>query len=103
MKTTAERIRKVCKELCDTLTAKNSNYGDTAGQSPFFAPWLEPDIAIRVRMSDKVSRLRTLLTKETDKVGESLRDTLMDLAGYSVLLAIELDRKEEESDQNGPG
>ena len=49
-------------------------------------------------MSDKVSRLRTLLTKETDKVGESLRDTLMDLAGYSVLLAIELDRKEEESD-----
>lgn len=46
-------------------------------------------------MSDKVSRLRSLLTKEHDKVGESLRDTLMDLAGYSVLLAIELDRKEE--------
>ena len=97
MKTTAERIREVCGELLETLFAKNSNYGDTAGQPPYFVPWLEPDIAIGVRMSDKVSRLRTLLTKETDKVGESLRDTLMDLAGYSILLAIELDRKEEES------
>ena len=95
MKTTAERIREVCKELCETLAAKNSNYGDTAGESPFFVPWLEPETAILVRMSDKVSRLRSLLTKENDKVGEPLRDTLMDLAGYSVLLAIELDRKVE--------
>ena len=99
MKSTADRIRDVCGELLETLLAKNSNYGDTAGEPPILAPWLEPEVAIRVRMSDKVSRLRTLLTKETDKVGESLRDTLMDLAGYSVLLAIELDKKnEEESD-----
>ena len=95
MKSTADRIRDVCGELLETLLAKNSNYGDTAGEPPILAPWLDPEVAIRVRMSDKVSRLRTLLTKETDKVGESLRDTLMDLAGYSILLAIELDRKEE--------
>ena len=98
MKTSSERIREVCGELCETLTAKNANYGDSAGQAPLFAPWLNPGTAILVRMSDKVSRLRTLLTKEHDKVGESLRDTLMDLAGYSILLAIELDKKEEESD-----
>lgn len=94
-KTTAERINETCDELCDTLKAKNSNYGDTANSAPYFVPWLEPDQAILIRMSDKVSRLRTLLTKEQDKVGESVRDTVKDLAGYCVLLLIELDKNEE--------
>ncbi len=102
MKTTADRIREACEELCETLLAKNSNYGDSAGEPPILAPWLDPDIAIRVRMSDKISRLRTLLTKERDKVGESLRDTFVDTAGYCLLMAIELD-KEEESRQDGRG
>lgn len=102
MKTTADRIREACDELCEILLAKNSNYGDTAGEPPILAPWLEPDMAIRVRMSDKISRLRTLLTREQDKVGESLKDTFMDLAGYAVLMKIELD-KEEESRLNGRG
>ena len=97
MKSTADRIRDVCGELLETLLAKNSNYGDTAGEPPVLAPWLEPDVAIRVRMSDKIARLRTLHTRERDRVGESLRDTYMDMAGYCLLMAIELDRKEEES------
>ena len=93
--TTAERIRFTCDSLRDTLTAKNSNYGDTARESPYFVPWLDPAQAILIRMSDKVSRLRTLLTKEPDKVGESVRDTVNDLAGYCILYLIELDKQEE--------
>lgn len=95
MKTTADRIIEVSDELRDTLLAKNSNYGDTAGESPILAPSLEPDVAIRVRMSDKISRLRTLLSGERDKVGESLRDTYKDLAGYCLLMMIEIDKNGE--------
>lgn len=97
MTSTQEAIRDLCNELCSTLQSKNSNYGDTAGKPPYFAPWLEPQTALLVRMSDKVSRLKTLLTRESDKVGESLRDTALDLAGYSILLAIELDKTQPQN------
>lgn len=99
-KNTADRIIDITAELCNTLIAKNANYGDSAGQAPLFAPRLDPATAILVRMSDKVSRLRSLLTKEQDKVGEPLRDTLLDLAGYCLLLVNELD-KNGESGENG--
>ena len=36
-------------------------------------------------MSDKVARIAALNAGETDRVGESLADTVRDLAGYCVL------------------
>lgn len=99
MNTTEEAIRNLCDELCETLTAKNSNYGDSAGTPPYFVPWLEPLTAIFVRMSDKVSRLKTLLTRESDKVGESVRDTLLDNAGYSLLAIIEWDKQHRNTEK----
>ncbi len=42
-------------------------------------------MAILVRMSDKVARIAALNAGETDRVGESLADTVRDLAGYCVL------------------
>lgn len=39
------------------------------------------------RMSDKWSRIQSLWQKpENDQVGESIKDTLMDLAAYSLIL-----------------
>ena len=96
---TEESIRELCDELCETLCAKNSNYGDTAGTPPYFVPWLEPLTALFVRMSDKVSRLKTLLTREPDKVGESVRDTLLDTAGYSLLAVIEWDKQNRNTEK----
>lgn len=93
---TNERIRQLCDELADTLCAKNSNYGDSAGQSPFFVPWLEPETGLWVRLGDKVLRLKELNKGEKDKVGESLRDTLLDTAGYALRLIMELDNNREE-------
>lgn len=98
---TCAKIRDCCAELSEILQAKNSNYGDTAGQPPYFVPWLEPKTALLVRMSDKVSRLKTLLTKESDKVGESLKDTAFDLAGYCILLCIELAKTEQKNKTTG--
>ncbi len=88
---TADRIESVCNELCRTLQAKNANYGDSAGKAPFFLPWLEPETGLWVRLGDKVERLKSLRSKEEDKVGESIRDTLLDTAGYALLLIMSLD------------
>lgn len=95
------RVNDICAELANTLSAKNANYGNAAGSAPYFLPWLEPDTALWVRLSDKVSRLRALNQKEPDKVGESLRDTLLDLAGYAVLLVAEIDSKTETHNNYG--
>lgn len=94
MKQTYDRIGEICEELCETLRAKNANYGDTASQPPYFTPWLDPETGLWVRLSDKVARLKALRTREDDKVGESVRDTLLDTAGYAIRLIIELDKRD---------
>lgn len=68
-----------------TLINKNTNYGDSVFKQPVLAPDCASDAAIRVRMSDKVSRLNTLLTGDKDRVGESLSDTMSDLGSYCLL------------------
>lgn len=88
-----------CIDLANTLHEKNADYGNAAAQPPAAAPWLPPEIAILVRISDKVQRLATLLRPGADEaqVSESAYDTAMDLAGYGILLARELSRSANES------
>lgn len=71
--------------LSETLTRKNAAYGDSAAKAPIFAPNISPEEAVFVRLGDKVSRLETLL-RGTDDNGESIDDTLLDLAGYAAIL-----------------
>lgn len=82
---TDEQIRKRCNQLADTLIRKNANYGGAVERSPILFPGLSPKKAITVRMSDKVARFAALNSGEPDKVGESLEDTAMDLAGYCII------------------
>lgn len=48
-----------------------------------------------VRMSDKWARLVQLMGGKQDRVGESIRDTLIDLAVYSLLEVILIEEQEE--------
>lgn len=79
------------------LLKKNADYGGSAWKVPILAPHLSPGDAIRVRMSDKISRLIELSGK-AGEVNESTLDTLLDLAGYVVLLRA-LPGTEAESDK----
>lgn len=69
-------------KLAATLQQKNDAYGDSFTKSvdKYGLP------VIGVRLSDKYNRIEHLIThhelKEND---ESLEDTLLDLAGYSIL------------------
>ena len=53
-------------------------------------------------MSDKMNRIISLTTKENQKVNdESIADTLMDLASYSIMTLIELGYGKEKGTDKG--
>jgi len=70
----------------ELLLKKNQDYGSSVWETPILAPECDPGTAIRVRMSDKISRLNQLLKNEnTPEVAESIWDTISDLGAYCLL------------------
>lgn len=91
---TVEDKYKIHKELTDKLNplyvAKNTDYDDSFGKSIDDSGYL----AAITRMEDKMRRIKALLSKVegNQKVAnESIQDTLMDLANYSLMLATEVE------------
>lgn len=87
-----DKISDVVEHLREMLIVKNQNYGNSAFSSPVLLPYLKPKEALLVRMSDKVARLASLASGEKDRVGESIEDTLYDLAGYCVFAIIAMEK-----------
>jgi hypothetical protein len=74
------------------MLRKSRDYGDSIFLSPLMAPDLSPGEAIRVRLSDKLSRLLNLMVQENEAhVQEPIEDTLLDAANYILLML--MDRK----------
>ena len=68
--------------LADVLQQKNLAYGDSFGKS------LDEDglLVLKIRLGDKFNRISSLIKRgELKENDESLEDTLLDLAGYSIL------------------
>ncbi len=79
--------KQICEELNRIYEAKNHDYGDSFGET-----YEKLGIISAVtRIVDKTNRLQTLCTRK-QKVDESIRDTLIDLANYSIMTVIELDK-----------
>lgn len=88
-----QRIAEVCLEWTVLLLKKNSDYGSSVWKRPILAPECDAGTAIRVRMSDKINRLESLLSKGSAEIdSESIDDTLRDLGAYCLL---ELARPEQ--------
>lgn len=87
------RHREICNELNSLYERKNRDYGDS-----FHKTYLEEGMAMaRIRLGDKLNRFKTLTKGEQQMVNdESIRDTLMDLANYSIMAIMELDREAQE-------
>lgn len=91
-----ERIRshkEICKELTDLYEVKNIKYGNSF-ETTFeeYGP-----TSILIRLDDKINRAKTLLNNDSiDPGDESIRDTLMDLANYSIMSIMELDKGKAE-------
>lgn len=78
-----DRVDAVCDQIRETLKRKRHDYGP--GNIPRHG-----EFGVLVRVDDKTARLANLLGSGRDPavVGESLRDTWLDVAGYAVLAVI---------------
>lgn len=84
-----DAFERVTEEMHRTWKAKNADYGSSFddGIDRFGL------VSAAVRICDKANRFASLADgKEAQVKGEALRDTLMDLANYSVMTVMRLDR-----------
>ncbi len=83
------------EELQETLRKKNSDYAQDQDAFSNFREFGTQGFLVRI--SDKWSRLKKLLGGQNKpQTNESVRDTLMDMANYCVLLSVYLDEEEKE-------
>lgn len=82
-------FQELTTKMAETYAAKNHDYGNSFGEtmSEFGV------VAAAVRMSDKMSRIKSYAKKTHDEMmvkTESLEDTLLDLANYAIMTIVEL-------------
>ena len=73
-----QELDKILKQIREILIKKNKDYGDTN-----ILELGEKGIAYRI--SDKKIRLLNLLETNKKPENESIEDTYLDLAGYSII------------------
>ena len=80
--TTDNPFKDYTDHLAETLKEKNTAYGDS------FTKSVDEDglLVLKIRLGDKFNRVSSLIKKgELKENDESLADTLLDMAGYSIL------------------
>lgn len=88
-------LKKLAEQLGSMLEKKNRAYGD----SYFKTRKRYGEIAFLIRLEDKVNRLEQLINGVEDN-GESIIDTLFDIAGYCLLEIHYRQNKREEKDES---
>lgn len=82
-----KRFKEIATELGELYEAKNKCYNNSFGDT-----YKKLGIVSAVtRISDKYNRLCNLATNpDIDNLGESLEDTLKDMASYCIMTVMEL-------------
>jgi hypothetical protein len=84
----AERHKDICDKLNDIYIQKNHDYGDS-----FSKTFQEEGMAMaRIRLTDKLERFKRLTKTEGKVKDESIIDTLIDLANYSIMTIMEIEK-----------
>lgn len=82
-------VRRVCSKLADLIIKKHHDYGPkNIANSPGGAL-----NGLRVRMHDKLARINNLIDNNVEPSNEPLRDSFVDLAGYSIIAILVEDGK----------
>lgn len=85
-----EKHAQICKELNELYARKNADYGDSFGKS-----FDEYGLTMAcIRLEDKLNRIKSLTKQAAQVSDESIVDTLMDLANYSIMTLVELAQAE---------
>jgi len=89
-------FKDVLDEMYEVAKKKNADY--TGGGDPFANFKLSPAYGVPVsrgflvRMSDKMSRVSALIDKDPAVTGESISDSLLDLANYAILMRLYMEQ-----------
>ena len=87
-----EKFRELVADMASLHDRKNNNYAEDSDPLSNLKQCAElnipPLMGVMVRLQDKDSRLVQLMKGKRDLVGESIEDTLMDKAVYSLLAII---------------
>lgn len=86
-----QKFEQITDEMFDLYKRKNTDYGNSVAKT-FDEYGL---VSFLVRIEDKLNRVSTLTKKsstEQQVKDEKIEDTLLDLANYSIMALIELDR-----------
>ena len=89
-----DKFEKITTEMFDLYKRKNADYGNSVAKT--FDEWGLASFLIR--MEDKMNRVINLTKKQGEAkiADEKIEDTLLDLANYSIMALIELDRAKSE-------
>ncbi len=81
----------ICRDLHDLYEKKNADYGNS-----FADIFAEVGMAYAYgHLAEKLRRVRALMNHPAAVKGESMRDSLVDLANYAILTVVELDAQKE--------
>jgi hypothetical protein len=94
---TRDKITGKCNELKEPLLKKNEAYGDAALQPLNIFSSANAEYGLRQRIDDKLKRIQNV------GLNDSTEDTLIDLAGYLILLMISRDDKQNHNIQRHQG
>ena len=84
----ADRFKEITDKMFETFKAKNHDYG-----SSFSNLFKECGMTYAYgHMAEKLERVKSLMKDEAKVNGESMRDSLLDLANYAILTIMELDK-----------
>lgn len=84
----ADEFRDITNGMYDTFKAKNHDYGNS-----FAELFKECGMTYAYgHMAEKLKRVKSLMSDEAKVKGESMRDSLLDLANYAILTIMELDK-----------
>lgn len=90
MESDNSRFGKILSEMFDTYKKKNADYGNSFSETIQEFGYI-PAVA---RINDKLKRVKNMVNGNNMHItDESLRDNLMDIAVYSVLTVVELDKQ----------
>lgn len=89
-KTDKDLHQELLTEIHDMYVRKNKDYGNSFAEQ-FGEYGL---LSLVIRLDDKLRRLKQLSTNEASVKDESVEDTLLDLANYSIMGVMELRKGE---------
>lgn len=92
MSDNVQSFMDITTDMAKTYAAKNHDYGNSFEES------LDEFglVASVVRLGDKMNRIKSLIKKEAQVKDESIKDTLLDLATYSIMTLMWLNKVNKE-------